>query len=92
MGGENPVSRVFRAGYRPDWESLLVYLRTLDSYANWFICRPTVLDGSQCLVVNHNHRSEWRHFLMGYFMGIFDRLNIGAEVSLHGDSLLISKK
>jgi hypothetical protein len=92
MGTENPVSRVFRAGRRPGKDSLMIYLQTLDSYANWFHCEEKEIDGVEYIYISHNHSSLWTSFLEGYFNGIFDKLELRAEITRHGDSILIDVK
>ena len=92
MGSENPVSRVFSAGMRPDKESLIIYLHTLDSYANWFYCEPKKINGEDVIIVSHNHGNFWCSFLEGYFNGIIDKLELLAEVNRKGDCFLIKVK
>jgi hypothetical protein len=92
MGTENPVSRVFRAGRRPNKDSVRIYLQTLDSYANWFFCETKEIDGEEYIYVDHNHGSLWCRFLEGYFRGIFDKIELKAEILRRGDCFLISVK
>ena len=92
MGSENPVSRVFRAGMKPNKESLMIYLQTLDSYANWFFCEVKEIDGEEYIYVDHNHGPLWCMFLEGYFKGIFDKLELQADIQRKGDCFLISVK
>ena len=92
MGTENPVSRVFRAGMRPNKESLMIYLQTLDSYANWFFCEVKEIDDEEYIYVDHNHGPLWCKFLEGYFKGIFDKIELQAEIQRRGDCFLISVK
>ena len=92
MGQENPASRVFRAGMRPDKDSLMIYLQTLDSYANWFFCEKKTINGTEFIYVEHNHGPLWCTFLEGYFNGIFDKLELSAEMTRLGECFLINVK
>ena len=92
MGTENPVSRVFRAGRRPNKDSVRIYLQTLDSYANWFFCETKEMEGEEYIYVDNNHGSLWCRFLEGYFRGIFDKIELKAEILRRGDCFLISVK
>lgn len=90
MGTENPISRVIRAGMRPDVDSLFIYLQTLDTYADWFRCEEKTIDEVEYIYISHNHGPLWTKFLEGYLNGIFDKLELRAEISMHGDSFLIN--
>ncbi|MFW6109635.1 MAG: CopG family transcriptional regulator [archaeon] len=92
MGGENPISRVFRAGLKPGKESLMIYLKTLDFYANWFTCEEKTIGGIKYIYIDHNHGLLWSRFLEGYFNGIFDKLDMIAEITRHGKCFLIHLK
>jgi hypothetical protein len=89
MGTENPFSRVIRAGRRPGKGSLLIYLQTLDSYANWFRCEEKEIDGVEYIYISHNHGPLWTRFLEGYLNGLFDKQELRAEITRHVDSFLI---
>jgi hypothetical protein len=92
MGKENPASRVFKAGMRPSKDSLMIYLQTLDSYANWFFCEQKEINEKEYIYVEHNHGPLWCRFLEGYFKGIFEKLDLVADITQLGECFLIYVK
>jgi hypothetical protein len=71
---------------------LMIYLQTLDSYANWFFCEQKEINEKEYIYVEHNHGPLWCRFLEGYFKGIFEKLDLVADITQLGECFLIYVK